>query len=75
MGVSKQTGKFLAIKDQITIAPRKTLYVVKAGEEYFLIAGDTERTTMLSKLNSGNENSGSTGQVVQILRKKSYSRK
>ena len=47
--------KFLSIKDQICIAPRKNLYVVQAGKEYFLIAGDAERTTMLSKLNAENE--------------------
>ena len=45
-------GKILKIKDRLSIAPRKTLYIVQAGEENFLIAGDTDRTTMLAKLNS-----------------------
>lgn len=45
-------GKCLKIKDRLSIAPRKTLYIVQAGEESFLIAGDTDRTTMLAKLNS-----------------------
>ena len=43
-------GKLLSVQDKLTIAPRKNLYVIKAGEEYFLVAGDTEHTTMLSKL-------------------------
>ena len=51
-GSSKDESKFLAVKDRICIAPRKNLYVVQAGNEYFLIAGDAERTTMLSKLNA-----------------------
>ena len=49
----KSEKKFLSVKDVLTIAPRKNLYVVQAGEEYFLVAGDAERTTMLSKLNIG----------------------
>ncbi len=51
-GVNNNTkeGRLLSVQDKLTIAPRKNLYVIKAGEEYFLVAGDTERTTMLSKL-------------------------
>ncbi len=48
---TKPAGKILSVQDKLAIAPRKNLYVVKAGEEYFLVAGDAERTTMLSKLN------------------------
>ena len=32
------------------INARKQIYVVRAGKERFLIASDTERTTMLAKL-------------------------
>ncbi len=49
----KQNGKLLSIQDKLAIAPRKNLYVIKASEEYFLVAGDSERTTMLSKLDIG----------------------
>ena len=49
----KSNGKLLSVQDKLAIAPRKNLYVVRAGEEYFLIAGDSERTTMLSKLDMG----------------------
>ena len=46
----KRQGRSLQVKDSLVIAPRKTLYVVQVGREEFLIAGDAERTTMLSKL-------------------------
>ena len=32
----------------------KTIYVLKAGNERFLIAGDSANTTMLAKLNNDN---------------------
>lgn len=47
-GVSK--SKFLNIEDSINLAPRKNLYVVRAGQERFLIASDAERTSLISKL-------------------------
>lgn len=54
---TKDENKFLKVKDRICIAPRKNLYVIQAGNEQFLIAGDAERTTMLSKLNDNIESS------------------
>lgn len=42
----------LSIENALNLNARKTLYVVKAGNEKFLIASDTERTTFLSKLNN-----------------------
>ncbi len=50
MAPDKRQGKSMRVKDSLVIAPRKTLYVVEVGGEEFLIAGDAERTTMLSKL-------------------------
>ena len=47
-GVSK--SKFLNVEDCINLAPRKNLYVVRAGNERFLIASDTDRTSLISKL-------------------------
>ena len=44
-------GKCLKVLDTLSIGPRKTLYIVSAGDEKFLIAGDTERTSLISKLN------------------------
>jgi len=43
-------SKFLKVLDSLTIAPRKTLYVVSTGREKFLIAGDVGNTTLISKL-------------------------
>ena len=45
-------SKNLKVVDSLTIAPRKTLYVVSTGKEKFLIAGDVNKTTLISKLES-----------------------
>lgn len=47
---SVSKSKFLNIEDSISIAPRKNLYVINAGNEKFLVASDAERTTLISKL-------------------------
>lgn len=41
---------FLQVENSLRISPVKTIYVIKAGSERFLIAGDTATTTMLAKL-------------------------
>lgn len=46
----KRHSKFLKVIDSISLGPRKSLYIVSAGEEKFLIAGDSERTSLISKL-------------------------
>ena len=43
----------LHIEDTLSLSPRKTLYVIKNGNERFLIAADLERTTLISKLADG----------------------
>ena len=43
-------SKYMNIIDTMTLAPRKTLYIVSAGQEKFLIAGDVDKTTLISKL-------------------------
>ena len=45
-------GKCLKVLDTLSLGARKTLYIVSAGEEKFLIAGDTDRTSLISKLNT-----------------------
>ena len=45
----------LSIENALNLSQRKTLYVVKAGHEKFLIAADLERTSFLAKLNSNEE--------------------
>lgn len=43
-------SKFLNVEDCISLAPRKNLYVIRAGKERFLVASDAERTSLISKL-------------------------
>lgn len=49
---SVSDSNFLEIVDCVSLGVRKQLYVVRAGEEKFLIASDAERTTFLAKLNT-----------------------
>lgn len=51
VGVTKKS-KHLRILDSMSLAPRKTLYIIETGGEKFLIAGDADNTTLISKLNS-----------------------
>ena len=52
---SKSGSKFLRVQDTLSIGPRKTLYIISAGNEKFLIAGDVDKTTLISKLESNSE--------------------
>lgn len=45
----------LSVETLLKLAPTKTVYIIKAGTERFLIAGDSANTTMLAKLDSVNE--------------------
>ena len=45
----------LNVEDSMGLSPRKTLYVIKANNERFLIAADIDRTTLISKLDSKSE--------------------
>ncbi len=51
---TKNPQSNLEIENALNISPKKTLYVVKAGEEKFLIASDPDCTTFLAKLNGEN---------------------
>ena len=48
--VKKGQSKFLKVHDTLSLGPRKTLYIVSAGQEKFLIAGDVDKTSLISKL-------------------------
>lgn len=50
-GLGAGSSKFLCVEETMNINPRKSLMVVRAGNEKFLIASDVDRTTLLSKLN------------------------
>lgn len=60
----KKSG-YLGVEDTINIAPRKNLYVIRAGNERFLIAGDVDKTTLISKL----DETSAPRQVEHIARK------
>ena len=62
---SVSKSQFLNVEDCISLAPRKNLYVVRAGKERFLVASDAERTTLISKL-------GQNEQVSQIQSEQIY---
>ena len=49
-GLGSKNAKFLSVEDSMSLSPRKTLHVIRAGNEKFLIASDVDRTTLLAKL-------------------------
>lgn len=51
-GLSSKNSKYLSIEETMPINPRKSLLIVRAGNERFLIASDMDRTTLLSKLDN-----------------------
>jgi len=48
-GFSKKS-EFLNIQEVMNLTPRKTLYVIRAGEERFLLASDVDKTSLIAKL-------------------------
>lgn len=48
-GFSKKST-FLAVEDSMSLSARKTVYVIKAGGERFLVAADIDRTSLIAKL-------------------------
>ena len=51
---NQKNREFLKVENMLKLSPVKTIYVIKAGNEKFLIAGDTSNTTMLAKLDKDN---------------------
>ena len=64
-GSVKSGSKYLKVHDTLSLGPRKTLYIVSAGEEKFLIAGDIDKTTLISKL-------GVKENPVSLIKTESY---
>lgn len=54
MPKGSETKKFLNVESFLKLSATKNLYVIKAGNERFLIAGDTTNTTLISKLDENN---------------------
>lgn len=61
-------SNFLNVEDTLSLAPRKTLYVVRAGEERFLVAADADKTCLISKLKA-NETANFETQLYQAQKK------
>lgn len=69
----KGGSKFLKVHDTLSLGPRKTLYIVSAGQEKFLIAGDVDKTTLISKLeNNKNEQLASANFEQEVVVPKSF---
>ena len=54
-GGNCQKSKYLKVIDTMPLGSRKTLYIVSTGREKFLIAGDIDKTTLISKLETPSE--------------------
>ena len=46
---------FLGVEESISLAPRKQLYVVRAGKERFLVASDVNNTNLIAKLDDNSQ--------------------
>ena len=60
-------SKYLNIEESISLAPRKNLYIVKAGNERFLIASDAERTSLISKLEEENNHNNNEQEIENVI--------
>lgn len=63
-----RTSKHLKVLDTMSLGPRKTLYIVSAGNEKFLIAGDVDKTTLISKLETTTTTEFSTKEEEHITK-------
>ena len=66
---SSKSGKYLSVEETMSLSPRKTLHVVRAGGERFLIASDIDRTTLLAKLNEENSVVETESDMPEIINK------
>lgn len=61
--ITKNTNN-LEVENTLNLSPRKTLYVIKAGDEKFLIAADAERTSFLARLDEPIEEQPNMQEIV-----------
>lgn len=52
--ILNKKSEYLKIDEALSLSPKKTLYVVNAGGEKFLIASDCNTTNLISKLEDTN---------------------
>ena len=65
---TKGGSKNLKVLETLSLGPRKTLYIVSAGEEKFLIAGDVDKTSLISKLETKNNISVDIPQSTSVIK-------
>jgi len=65
---TKGGSKNLKVLETLSLGPRKTLYIVSAGEEKFLIAGDVDKTSLISKLETKNNISVEIPQSTSVIK-------
>ena len=54
--INAKNREYLNVENVLKLSPTKTVYIIKAGTERFLVAGDNTTTTMLAKLDKDNIN-------------------
>lgn len=54
-GITKRKSENLKILDKLDLSPRKSLYIIQAGEKKILIASDNDRTSFLTELKENEE--------------------
>lgn len=56
----------LKIEDSMSLSPRKTLYVINAKNESFLIASDIDRTSLIAKLDTNCEAQSVSPSITRV---------
>ena len=59
-------SSMLKIEDTMSLSPRKTLYVINAKNESFLIASDVDRTSLIAKLDTKCEEAAITPSIARV---------
>lgn len=59
-------SSMLTIEDTMSLSPRKTLYVINAKNESFLIASDVDRTSLIAKLDTKCAEEALTPSITRI---------
>ena len=66
---NKKKGN-LEIEESLAISPRKTLHIIRAFGEKFLVASDQNSTTLLAKLNANGEITEAQTEFSEYLEEK-----
>ena len=53
-GISGVKNNFLSLEGSLSLEPRKSIYIVRAGRERFMVSTDTNGSNLISKLDDGN---------------------